>query len=294
MKRSRRSRSPAISQKGVPLVTRTVNLAFVLSATFFFGGILALLLITCAWLPEESRIKIRRFITHLWAKVLALGLGMRVVVKGPRPPFDEQKLFVVSNHYGPLDIVVLASVMPLAFVSRHDLATWPGIGLLARMAGTLFANRDLKSSSKSLVDQITERLGQGAHIMVFAEGVSTDGEKLLPFKTSLFQAPVLTDAPVVPITLYYESIKGRPLTPDSRDTICWYANMPFVQHIMGVLGNRGVKVEVIFNRPFHPSASRKETAAKARSRVKQNYRPLALVASDHRRIEPSARRRKSA
>jgi 1-acyl-sn-glycerol-3-phosphate acyltransferase len=276
------------------MVTRTINLAFVLSATFFFGGILALLLIVCAWLPEESLIKVRRFITHLWAKVLVLGLGMRVVVKGPRPPFQEQKLFVVSNHYGPLDIIVMASVMPLAFVSRHDLANWPGIGLLARMAGTLFANRDLKASSKSLVDQITERLAQGAHIMVFAEGVSTDGEKLLPFKTSLFQAPVLTDAPVVPVTLFYESIHGNPLTTDSRDTICWYANMPFIQHIMGVLGNRGVKAEVIFNKPFHPSRSRKETAAQARFRVHQNYRPLFLVKPDRNLPELPATRHKSA
>ena len=276
------------------MVIRSINLTFVLSVTFVCGGILALLLLICFWLPEKSLIKVRRFITHIWAKTLVLGLGMRVVVRGPRPPFEEQKMFVVSNHYGPLDILVLASVMPLAFVSRHDLATWPGIGLLARMSGTLFANRDLKSSSKSLVDQITERLAQGAHIMVFAEGVSTDGQELLPFKSSLFQAPVLTHAPVVPVTLYYESIKGQPLTKDSRDTICWYANMPFVQHVMGVLGNRGVKAEVIFNKPFRPSPSRKETAAKARLRVHQNYRPLVLVTPDYNRADQPPARQKSA
>jgi lyso-ornithine lipid O-acyltransferase len=253
---------------------RYINLFFVLVATLLPTTSLIICLLIFRWSRPEIRMFLRQFHQHWWGKLLALGLGIHIKVSGGLPDRNRHGLFIVSNHYGPIDIAVLSAVWPAGFVSRHDVVNWPGVGLLARLSGTLFANRDLKTSSGTLVDSVTRRLQMGGHVIVFAEGVSTKGEEVLPFKSPLFEAPVRAGVSIQPVTVRYLSVWGKPITEKTRDNICWYANMPFLPHMWGVLSNRGLRVEVIFGEPIAADADRKDLASEARLRVVEHFQPI--------------------
>ena len=227
-----------------------------------------------ALMPARARQEIRRIYVHVWAKAVVWGLGIRVRIRGAKPDSSHSGLFLVSNHFGPLDVLVLGSVWPMTFVSRHDVAGWPGVNLLTRLGGTLYANREARLTSPALVEAVTKRLSHGGHVHVFAEGVSTDGSRLLPFLSTLFEAPRRSGTVIQPVTIRYRSINGRPITRQDRDRICWYQNMAFIPHFMNVMRSRGIEVEVVFSRPLNPGGSRKQLAVEARRRVAENWRPL--------------------
>lgn len=254
--------------------TKIINLLIVLGLTAGIVAVMILCLFPWSWLPEKTLIRRRAFFFQTWAKAVSRGLGMKVRVRGSRPRPLPDKMFFVSNHLSYLDIVVLASVRPVAFVSRHDVAGWPVVGLLARLVGTIFVNRDLRFRSRDLVRKLTESLNHGAHLLVFPEGVSTDGQGLLPFKTTLFEAPARAGAVIQPVTLRYVSVGDRPLDSETRDLICWYGGTNFIKHVWRLLGVRGIRVEVDFGRMIQPTSSRKVLARQARQSMAENFRPL--------------------
>lgn len=251
---------------------RVLHLVIAVGLTVPAAALLALARPVLARRPR-TLIRLRGRVLQTWAKAVCRGLNIRVRIQGG-PPEHAAKLFIVSNHMSYLDILILASVCPLAFVSKHDVADWPVIGWLAKMVGTIFVNREAKLSSMGLVDSVVEALRCGARVLVFPEGTSTDGQGLLPFKTGLFEAPARAGAVVQPIVLRYAGVNGRPLTPDARDAICWYDGTPFAEHIWRLLGLRGIRVEATFTPPVEPDASRKVLAARIRLTMDRYFRPL--------------------
>ena len=115
---------------------------------------------------------------------------------------------MVANHTGWLDIFVLNAVQPLYFVSKAEVAGWPGIGLLAKATGTVFIRRDRREASAQQA-VFAERLGQGHRLLFFPEGTSTDNRRVLPFKTTLFQSFLATDLReeifVQPVSVLYSA-----------------------------------------------------------------------------------------
>lgn len=253
---------------------KIINLLIVLGLTAGIVVIMILCLFPWSWLPEKTLVRRRAFFFQTWAKAVSRGLGMKVRVRGSRPRPLPDKMLFVSNHLSYLDIVVLASVWPLAFVSRHDVAGWPVVGLLARLVGTIFVNRDLRFRSRDLVRKLTGSLNQGTHLLVFPEGTSTDGQGLLPFKTTLFEAPARTGAVIQPVTLRYVSVGDRLLDAETRDLICWYDGASFIKHAWRLLGVRGIRAEVAFGRMVQPTSPRKVLARQARQSMAENFRPL--------------------
>ncbi|MDY6851230.1 MAG: lysophospholipid acyltransferase family protein [Thermodesulfobacteriota bacterium] len=253
---------------------KIINLLIVLGLTAGIVAAMILCLFPWAWLPEKKLVRRRAFFFQIWAKAVSRGLGMKVRVRGARPrPFPD-KMLLVSNHLSCLDIVVLASVWPVAFVSRHDVVGWPVVGLLARLVGTVFVNRDLRFRSRDTVRELTTALNRGAHLLLFPEGVSTDGQALLPFKTTLFEAPARAGAIIQPMTLRYVSVGDRPLDSETRDIICWYGGTSFIKHVRRLLGLRGIRAEVAFGRMIQPGSPRKVLARQTRQSMAENFRPL--------------------
>jgi 1-acyl-sn-glycerol-3-phosphate acyltransferase len=115
---------------------------------------------------------------------------------------------IVSNHASWLDIFVLNAVHRVFFVAKSEVRNWPIIGLVARAVGTVFVRRSALDAA-SQVDTILERINQGDRLLFFPEGTSTDGQRVLPFKSTLFAAffdDDLKDALwVQPVTLNYRS-----------------------------------------------------------------------------------------
>jgi len=155
---------------------------------------------------------------------------------------------MVANHASWLDIFVLNSVSNLYFVSKSEVAGWPGIGLLAKITGTVFIARD-RRHARAQTELFKERLSAGHKLVFFPEGTSTDGMRVLSFKTTLFEAflgPELrADLHVQPVTVIYFAPEGQP-----RRFYGWWGDMDFGPHLLKTLAvRRQGHVELCYHPP---------------------------------------------
>jgi 1-acyl-sn-glycerol-3-phosphate acyltransferase len=161
---------------------------------------------------------------------LCRAAGFRVEVVGSSAVPENARVLVIANHIGVLDPFIVASVFPVAWVAKSEIASWPVFGWVARSVGILFAHREQRMRTGELVDGIRERMDDGVPVAIFPEGTTSNGRALLPFKTGGFAA--LTDGeaesgrPIPPglvIPAYYHAIKvdGRPVSVDAREWATW-------------------------------------------------------------------------
>ena len=176
---------------------------------------------------------------------------------------------VVANHVSWLDIFALNACKRVYFVSKSEVAVWPGIGHLARLVGTVFITRDPKQA-KAQTEIFEARLLAGHKLLFFPEGSSTDGFRVLPFKSTLFQtffSPRLEHAiHVQPESVIYEAPAGE----DPR-FYGWWGDMAFDGHLLRVLSlRRQGRVRVIYHAPARVDAfdDRKALAAWAEAQVR--------------------------
>lgn len=179
---------------------------------------------------------------------------------------------VVANHASWLDIFVLNAVQPVFFVAKSEVARWPGIGVLARTAGTVFiARRGADAMRQKWL--LEARLRAGHRLLFFPEGTSSDGLRVLPFKSTLFAAfcsdglrEVLS---IQPVTLSYRAPRGQ----DAR-FYGWWGDMGFAPHLLRCLASPGGAVEVTLHPPHRVAdlADRKALAAACEGDVRAGLR----------------------
>ncbi|MYA86933.1 MAG: 1-acyl-sn-glycerol-3-phosphate acyltransferase [Boseongicola sp. SB0662_bin_57] len=192
-------------------------------------------------------------------------LGIRLEINGA--PVNRPGV-IVSNHSSWLDIFTLNAAGPLYFVAKSEVARWPGIGWLARGTGTVFVQRERREAGNQKT-VFEERLADGHRILFFPEGTSSDGQRVLPFKSTLFAALFSDRLPalwVQPVTVVYHAPEGA----DSR-YYGWWGSMEFGPHVVKTLGTRRQgKVEVTWHEPLLVTdfAGRKALAAEAEARVR--------------------------
>ena len=186
---------------------------------------------------------------------------LSVPIKRFGTPFEGSGA-LVANHSSWLDIFALNSGHRLYFVSKFEVAKWPGIGLLAKATGTLFIRRESKEAiaQKKLFGQ---RIKMGHKLLFFPEGTSTDGMRVLPFKPALFQAffDSESNSPyyIQPVTVTYFAPKNE----DPR-FYGWWGDMSFAVHLLKTIASRRQgSIEVRYHEPLLVSnfAKRKELAA---------------------------------
>ena len=157
---------------------------------------------------------------------------------------------VVANHTSWLDIFVLNASKRIFFVSKSEVAGWPGIGVLARATGTLFINRE-RSEALAQTKIMQERLLAGQKLLFFPEGTSTDGLRVLPFKTTLFasfMAPELRDVlQVQPVSVVYHAPEG-----EDGNFYGWWGDMSFASHLLSTLASaKQGHIDIV----YHPALS---------------------------------------
>lgn len=161
-------------------------------------------------------------------------------------------ILFVANHTSYLDITVLASLIDVSFVAKAEVADWPLFGLLAKLQRSVFIERRA-SHSRRHRDQIAERLDDGDALVIFPEGTTSDGNRVLPFKSALFAVAERTvdGAPLVvqPISIAYVRLDGMPLGREWRPYCAWYGAMEMPSHLWSVLGLGHITVEVQFHAP---------------------------------------------
>ncbi len=156
---------------------------------------------------------------------------------------------LVANHASWLDIFVLNGAARVFFVSKAEVSDWPGIGWLARATGTVFIRRDRREAA-SHAATLEARLRAGHKLLFFPEGTSSDAQRVLPFKTTLFAAflsPELRNfLSVQPVSVIYHVPAGR----DPR-SLAWWGDMAFGPHLLRVLSQPCAgRVRLIFHPPL--------------------------------------------
>lgn len=232
------------------------------------GGLLVILLTTGLVLHTLLRVLEHAFFglrrplsAHLVQRVCRLALlVLRLPISRAGVPITGQGA-MVANHASWLDILVLNSASPVYFVSKAEVAGWPGIGLLARVTGTVFIRRDRRAAQVQKL-LFEARLRAGHRLLFFPEGTSSDGLQVLAFKSTLFEAffaPELRDfLQIQPVTVLYHAPEGR----DSR-FYGWWGDMALGPHLLRVLAEpRQGRVALVFHPPLRvdDSAGRKSLA----------------------------------
>ena len=204
----------------------------------------------------------RGFIT-----ILRILLNVRIALEGSKDGLDTGGQFIVSNHLGYLDGIVLGSLFPVIFVTKLQVKRWPVIGQLLTFLETIFVDRENKNDILRVVNRISKTLRKETNVIVFPEGTSTNGEKLLPFQSAFFAAPLMAHAAVVPVTLTYKLIDQQPVSAVNRNRIYWYGDMAFAPHLWDLLGASRIEVSV----KIHPAieTSKLQNDSLGRKRLSQ-------------------------
>ncbi|MGI9286645.1 MAG: lysophospholipid acyltransferase family protein [Pseudomonadales bacterium] len=188
-------------------------------------------------------------------------MGLRIGVSGDL--CNTTPTLFVSNHISYLDVFVLGGIVPGSFIAKSEVSKWPVFGSLAKIQNTLFFERHGGKVAGQVVVMQQHFDGNG-NLILFPEGTSTPGTHVEPFKSSLFHGAEQTQQRVriQPLTVAYTHYDGKVMDAEERDCFAWYATMPFVSHLVNVLGLKPVQVELIFHAPVELTdfASRKDCA----------------------------------
>jgi 1-acyl-sn-glycerol-3-phosphate acyltransferase len=252
---------------------RLLKLAAFLSLWAFFFALVATVHLWISILGLSNRWKIISRLNRNFTLLLRLILNIKVTVAGDEGQMERGGYVIIANHVSYVDGIVLGSIFPILFVSKREVKRWPIVGQWNILCGTIFINRQRKEEVGSLVDEMTRKLKQETNILLFPEGTSTNGEKLLPFQTVPLAAPLRSRSIIVPATVAYKNIDDAPVTAANRDLIYWYGDMDFVSHFWKLLALRSVEVLVTIQpniECFHyedSSAGRKKLADDCYNRV---------------------------
>ena len=193
-------------------------------------------------------------------RLLTRLLRINVTMVGTR--ITGRPVLLVSNHISWVDIVVLASIAPMVFVAKREVASWPLIGAAARVQKVVFVERTRRQQTPTTIREIAERLSDGHPVVLFAEGTSSDGNRVLPFRSALIGAVEtacndggLSDVTLQPMSICYTAFHGIPMGRQRRPLVAWYGDLDFFPHFAGFLGRGVVDVVVSFGEPISVGAA---------------------------------------
>jgi len=209
-------------------------------------------------------------VVRFWARVGHTLSGLRLEIEGNEMTHGGA---IVANHSSWADIFVLHSAAHIHFVSKAEVAGWPVIGWLARVTGTLFIERNPLAAKRQQA-QLAKRISEGDKLCFFPEATSTDGLRVLPFKSTLFGVFHTVELRelvwVQPVTVTYYPAKDM----DKR-FYGWWGDMEFGPHAKVILGlSQGGRVRVTYHPPLKAAefATRKELAKAAGDSVRAGLR----------------------
>ena len=221
-------------------------------AAFFFT--MTPLLISVQWLLGKLGLPGWGFIASNYYRVLCALLRIRVRVDGAL--MHGRAVLYVSNHISWVDIVVIGSVAPVAFVAKREVASWPLVGITAKMQRTVFVDRTRRHRTGETVTDIVKRLKDGLSVVLFAEGTSSDGNRVLPFRSALLGAMEEAAAHagnilIQPMSISYVGLHGIPMGRQHRPLVAWYGDLDFLPHIKTFIEQGAVDAVVSYGEPIH-------------------------------------------
>lgn len=243
-------------------------------------GAIVLLAVTLLLLPFQLlglrfNWKIRRFLPRLWHRVACRVLGIRVRVHGVLEA--KRPLLLAANHASWKDILVLGSVADVVYIAKSEVRGWPVFGILARLQATIFVEREQRQKTGEQVNEIAERLAAGEIVVLFPEGTTSDGNRLLEVKSSLFgaAASAVPHAPdgivhIQPVSIAYTGLHGMAMGRYHRPIAAWPGDIELMPHLMGILRAGAVDVDVDFGErvDYTRTSNRKAVSRTVEARIR--------------------------
>jgi 1-acyl-sn-glycerol-3-phosphate acyltransferase len=186
--------------------------------------------------------------------------NFKAEVSGPVPSGG----LIVSNHLSYLDILVLSSVTPAVFVSKADVRRWPVFGWLSMLGGTVYIERERRTHVGAVNREIVSALADGVPVVVFPEGTSSDGQTILPFRSSLLEPVASGTHAITTSWIHYTLGDG-----DAGQEICYWGDHSFFPHLLNLLDKQKISAKVCFGKFERTTDDRKELAKHLQTAVEK-------------------------
>lgn len=206
-------------------------------------------------LPGHGKVVVPRL---YWAVMCGIiGLKVRVIGAPARRTADGRPVVYVSNHSSWLDILVLGGRLDACFTAKQEVGRWPVIGTVARLGRTVYIRRQRSSTGRER-DEMRARLADGDNLILFPEGTTSDGSRVLTFRSaflSIAELPANAEGmpPIVqPVSVVYDRLAGLPTGRASRPVFAWYGDMDIGSHYWRLAQHRGMRATVLLHTPLDP------------------------------------------
>lgn len=241
----------------------------------FWFFLITILLVPFQWLFIKLKLPLARLLPHYYHRLIARIMGLRIHVDGK---IADKPVLLVANHISWMDIVVFTAITPLSFVAKQEVGTWPGVRVLAKLQRTIFVDREKRTESLKSATEIAERLRNGDNVVLFPEGTSSDGNRVLDFKSTLFAGAASADGdtPIQTIAIAYTFLGGVPLGRRTRPLVAWYGDMEMASHVWNLLKAGPLDVHVRIGEPMTLSdiGDRKALALYSEKKIRNDMADL--------------------
>ncbi len=227
---------------------------FKASLLIFVLSLVSLVLVPLQWISLKLNLPLRAKLPQFWHRIATRLVGIKVRQVGT--PASEGPLLIAANHASWVDITVLGSLMPLSFIAKSEVSGWPVFGLFAKLQRTVFVDRARRAQTARVADAIASRMTVGDAMVLFAEGTSSDGNGVLPFRSSLLGAATravgngtIEKAWVQPMSIAYQGFYGLPMGRAHRPHVAWYGDMELPGHLWRIFMRGSLDVIVSWGEP---------------------------------------------
>lgn len=219
--------------------------------------------------------RLRRSLPRFWHRIVCYCLGIRVHVHGKLE--SHRPLMLCANHSSWMDIMVLSAVADVAFIAKIEVRDWPLFGTLAKLQKSVFVVREEKRKTGNQASEIAGRMAAGEIVVLFPEGTTSDGNRLLEVKSSLFGAAAMavphspTGAVLVqPVAVAYTRVHGLPMGRYHRPLTAWPGDVEMLPHLKEMLKWGAFDVDVCFGdaMEYRTDTNRKEVSATIARRIR--------------------------
>jgi 1-acyl-sn-glycerol-3-phosphate acyltransferase len=215
------------------------------------------------------------YLPRWWHQIARRLLGLRITTHGTIE--KHRPLLIAANHCSWKDIIVLAAVADVVFIAKSEVKSWPVFGWLARWQRSVFIERERRRQTGEQVNEVAKRLADGEIVVLFAEGTTSDGNRLLDFKSSLFGAAASAletsptgDVAIQPVAIAYTHAHGVPLGRFFRPLAAWPGDTALTPHLFAVLKEGALDVQVCFGQTviYDRNSNRKRVTREVETQVR--------------------------
>jgi 1-acyl-sn-glycerol-3-phosphate acyltransferase len=218
----------------------------------FVSTLLVLATLACAplqWISVKLGLPTRRLIPMYYHRLCLWLLDVRVELRGA--PSKSRPLLFVANHSSWLDHLIISSTTPVVFIAKKEIAGWPVFGTLAKLQRSIFVDRARRQETGTVNKEISTRLTSGDPVVLYGEGTTGDGNRVLPFRSALLGAMSMTVGKgeagyLQPVSIAYTRFQGLPMGRQHRPVAAWFGDTNIVRHIGRVLRMGGIDAVVTF------------------------------------------------